>query len=160
MLTEGVFQEVPAAPPQQLDIPALGLSTPVETMATEQCPVLDPPTVSQAYWVQCRAQPGTDTDGTVFVIGHSVGGGQGVFDTLPELTAGSEVTLRTEHGWLVYRVEQTALYEKYGEAQRAPELRARVPGRLVLVTCFLDAADDRNFVVYATLVSALAERGS
>src|SRR3954452_21198523 len=70
---------VQSAVPTGLSIPALELTAAVQEMAASECPVLNPPTVDEAYWVGCRSKPGTDSDGTVFIIGHAVEGGQGVF---------------------------------------------------------------------------------
>ncbi|MFC8936250.1 class F sortase [Rhodococcus sp. NPDC057135] len=147
---------VVAAPPQRLDIAALGISSTVGVMESGQCPVLNPPTSDRAYWVQCRAQPGSDSDGTVFVIGHAVAGGDAIFNMLPDITVGADIVLATVNGTMVYQVEDTEVYTKHGEAQQSPQLRARVPGRLVVVTCFLDEGrvTDKNFVVYATLTAA------
>jgi Sortase domain len=151
------IEPVVAAPPERLQVRSLGLTATVETMPQTQCPVLDPPTASAAYWVQCRASAGTDSDGTVFIIGHAIAGGDGVFNRLPEIEVGADVVVGTANGSLTYRVEDTVLYDKYGEAQAAPVLAERVPGRLVLVTCYLQdgiSLTDKNFVAYATLVGA------
>lgn len=148
---------VPSALPTGLSIPSLGLTTPVQEMKASECPVLNPPTVDEAYWVGCRAKPGTDSDGTVFIIGHAVAGGQGVFKNLQNLAVDSDVVVTTPTGTLTYRVERTVVYAKFGEIQDSPEVMEKVPGRLVLVTCLLGpggAATDENFVAQAKLISA------
>ena len=150
---------VAAAAPTGLAIPSLGLYTEVHEMDAEECPVLDPPTSEQAYWVECRAMPGTDSEGTVFIIGHAITGGGGVFDDLNQIEVGSEIAVTTPNGKLTYRVDRTASYAKYGEAQQAPEMRERVPGRLILVTCSTDpnAPIEQNFVVFATLYASTTD---
>lgn len=157
MVAADTIAPVPSAPPQRVQVASLGLAATVDTMPRSQCPVLDPPTTSTAYWVQCRAMAGTDSDGTVFIVGHAIAGGDAVFNRLPEIEVGADVVVATTNGRLTYRVDETALYEKYGEAQTVPMLRERVPGRLVLVTCYPQdraTVSDRNFVAYATLVGA------
>lgn len=152
-------QSVPMAQPRQLSIADLGIDVPVLPMPAGACPVLDPPTLADAYWVGCRSEPGTDSDGTVFVIGHAGAGTPAVFDTLPEIVVGSTVLIETDSGTLEYTVRSTALYEKLGEAQESPELRLRQPGRLVLVTCYLEngtTLSSKNFVAYAEITGALA----
>lgn len=148
---------VPSAQPTGLSIPSLALTTTVQEMKASECPVLNPPTVDEAYWVGCRAKPGTDSDGTVFIIGHAVAGGQGVFKNLQDLAVDSDVIVTTPAGTLTYRVERTVVYAKFGEIQDSPEVMEKVPGRLVLVTCLLGPegeATDENFVAQAKLVSS------
>lgn len=148
---------VPASVPTTLQIDALGLAAEVGAMDTGACPVLNPPTNREAYWIGCRALAGTNSDGTVFIIGHTLGNGGGVFDNLHTITVGNDVRVSTANGALTYRVDRTARYDKYGAAQQASEMRERVPGRLVLVTCVSDpsAAVEQNFVAFATLVDAI-----
>ncbi|MFC9979605.1 class F sortase [Gordonia sp. NPDC127522] len=152
---------VPPAAPDRLSIPAVDIDVAVEPMSADRCPVLNPPSNDSAYWVGCRALPGTDSDGTVFVIGHAVTGGSAVFNDLAEVSPGDTATLRTSNGRLTYRIVDTELYGKYGQAQLEPKLRERIPGRLVLVTCYLGSdgrqLTDQNFVAYADLESAAGD---
>lgn len=153
---------VPSAIPSSMAIPALDLTASVGVMSESDCPVLKPPTMQDAFWVGCRAKPGTDSDGTVFIIGHSWTGGPAVFNGLQAVTVGDAVELTTPSGRLTYRVEHTVNYAKFGEIQVSPEIRERVPGRLVLVTCFLgpnNTTTDQNFVVQAQLVAAVRAGG-
>lgn len=148
---------MPSAVPTALAIPALELTAAVKQMAASECPVLNPPTTDEAYWVGCRAKPGTDSDGTVFIIGHAVQGGRGVFAHLQDLDIGDDVVVATRSGTLTYRVEHTVTYAKFGEIQDSPEVTDKVPGRLVLVTCLLGpdgAATEDNFVAQARLVGS------
>jgi len=148
---------VPSAIPTGLSIPALGLTAAVQEMKATECPVLNPPTVDEAYWVGCRSMPGTDSDGTVFIIGHAVAGGQGVFKSLQNLAVGDDVTVTTPTGVLTYRVDRTVNYAKFGEIQDSPEVMDKVPGRLVLVTCLLGPggeSTDKNFVAQAMLIAS------
>jgi LPXTG-site transpeptidase (sortase) family protein len=149
---------VVSAVPSSMSIPALGLTAPVGVMHESACPVLKPPTMNDAYWVGCRAKPGTDSDGTVFIIGHSWTGGRAVFNGLAEVKAGDAIELTTPSGRLTYRVEHTVNYAKFGEIQASHEVLDRVPGRLILVTCLLgpgNTTTDQNFVVQAQLVAAV-----
>lgn len=148
---------VPAEVPTKIAIPALELSAPVRVMSSSTCPVLDPPTLQDAYWVGCRAMPGTDSLGTVFIIGHTVAGGSAVFNGLQRLEVGAQIELTTRAGILFYRVSKTAHYAKDGEVQRSSEVRDKVPGRLVLVTCYLASGDEptnENYLVQADLIGA------
>ncbi len=156
-----VTPTVPSAVPTGLSIPSLGLTTAVRELPPSKCPVLNPPTYGEAYWVGCRSKPGTDSDGTTFIIGHAVRGGHGVFGRLQDLAAGADVVVTTSKGSLTYRVEHTVEYAKYGEIQDSPEVMNRVPGRLILVTCLLGkdgSSTDKNFVAQAQLVESALPR--
>ena len=150
---------VPAAAPVALTIPSIGLATEVQTMDAAACPVLNPPTIEIAYWVECRSAPGTDSDGTTFIIGHTMPAGSGVFSNLHSITPGTDVVVETPSGALTYRIERTTHYDKYGEAQRAADMRERIPGRLILVTCApeADPVVEQNFIAFATLVGATTD---
>jgi sortase (surface protein transpeptidase) len=148
---------VASAVPSSISVPALALTAPVRVFGESACPVLNPPTLGDAYWVECRAEPGTDSDGTVFIIGHSLPGGHAVFNDLQDVVVGDTIEVTTPAGRLTYRVEHTVGYAKFGEIQESPEVLDRVPGRLVLVTCLLGperARTEQNFVVQAALVAA------
>jgi LPXTG-site transpeptidase (sortase) family protein len=113
--------------------------------------------LQEAYWVECRAKPGTDSDGTVFIAGHTVAGGRAVFNDLPRVAVGDDIEVMTPSGTLVYRVNRSTRYDKHGEAQQSPEVRDRVAGRLVLVTCYLTPdgqPTNDNFLVQAQLRDA------
>ncbi len=97
--------------------------------------------MNDAFWVGCRAKPGTDSDGTVFIIGHSWTGGRAVFNGLQNAKVGDSKELTTPSGRVL----------------------GRVPGRLVLVTCLLgpsNTATNENFIVQAQLVAARGRRGN
>jgi LPXTG-site transpeptidase (sortase) family protein len=149
--------QVASAVPSSISVPALSLTAPVRVLGESACPVLNPPTLDDAYWVECRARPGTDSDGTVFIIGHSLVTGHAVFNDLQKTAVGDTVEVTTSSGRLTYRVEHTVNYAKFGEIQNSPEVLDRVPGRLVLVTCLLgpgQAETEQNFAVQAGLVAA------
>ncbi|WP_277225072.1 class F sortase, partial [Mycolicibacterium hassiacum] len=150
----GIAAVAPAAP-TALQIPSLPLTARVRTLAADECPRLDPPTVEDAYWVGCRALPGTPTDGTVVVVGHSVAGSRGVFNDLTRMVAGEQIWLTTDAGVLGYRVTRLTRYRK-DEVRWAPELLTRTPGRLLLVTCYTDerGLSDQNLIVEADLFAA------
>jgi sortase (surface protein transpeptidase) len=145
-----------------LSVPALGLTTTVD----EVSPVggtIDPPTFDRAYRIAPYGTPGSDN--TTYIAGHSWNGGDAVFN--PLLDVGSqEATLAPGDGVDVvqdgltyrYQVVSTARYPK-GTLADVAEVWQKVPGRLVLITCFqLDtgARSRDNLVVTAQLVDAPA----
>lgn len=114
---------------------------------------LVPPKTTLVYrWAE-RGRPGSDSGDTVYLLGHTVRAGGGVFDPLQHVGPGQSIIVETEQGTLTYRVQATKMYPK-NEIQRADEVYEAVPGRLVLVGCYLNAdgsKQDLNFVVFAQL---------
>ncbi len=147
---------VPAAIPTAVSIPAIGLNDALRVIPAGGCPVIDPPTLTDVFWVGCRAKPGTDSDGTTVLTGHAVAGGSGVFNELGDLRNGDAVYITTPRGRLEYRVATQRLYRRNAIALSS-QMTTRMPGHLLLVTCYLD--DGRltgdNLVVEAHLVSAI-----
>ncbi len=114
---------------------------------------LTPPETDLVYrWAE-RGRPGTDATDTVYLLGHTVRAGGGVFDPLQEVEIGQSIIVDTEQGEVSYRVEATRMYPK-NQIQQADEVYASVPGRLILVGCYLNpdgSRQDLNFVVFAQL---------
>ncbi|MFC7620810.1 class F sortase [Microlunatus sp. GCM10028923] len=114
---------------------------------------LVPPKTSLVYRWADRGRPGSDSGDTVYLLGHTVRSGGGVFDPLQHVEIGQSIIVETESGSLTYQVQATKMYPK-NEIQRADEVYETVPGRLVLVGCYLNAdgsKQDLNFVVFAQL---------
>lgn len=114
---------------------------------------LVPPKTSLVYrWAE-RGRPGSDSGDTVYLLGHTVRSGGGIFDPLQQVEPGQSIIVETESGTLTYRVQATKMYPK-NEIQRADEVYETVAGRLVLIGCYLNAdgsKQDLNFVVFAQL---------
>lgn len=82
-------------------------------------------------------QPGTDSPGTSFIIGHNYASAAGdfvPFSTLERVALGHSVFVGTPNGTLVYAVEQVLRVPKDQIASRT-DLLENVPGRLILETC-------------------------
>lgn len=112
---------------------------------------LVPPSSTEVFrWAE-RGQPGCPGRDTVFLLGHTVRAGGGVFDELQTVRRGQKVILKTETGSIRYSVESTDLYDKT-EITRMEHIYARQPGRLVIVGCYLNpdgSLQTKNFVVMA-----------
>ncbi|MFW6599815.1 class F sortase [Propionibacteriaceae bacterium Y2011] len=113
--------------------------------------ILTPPNSSQVFrWAE-RGRPGTGARDTVYLLGHTVRAGGGVFDRLQTVTPGQVIMVDTTTGSLQYKVSAVKLYPR-DSIQHADEVYATVPGRLVLIGCYLNAdgsRQDRNVVVFA-----------
>jgi LPXTG-site transpeptidase (sortase) family protein len=112
---------------------------------------IDPPTEDDAWWWTERGAPGSAD--TVYLAGHAIHNGDGVFAPLQQVQPGAQIRLDTTAGARTYRVDATATYDKWNLA-RYDEVWQAVPGRLILVTCFVvdGQPTDDNYLVYASLI--------
>ncbi len=149
------------APPVALDIPAIGITGPVDSVGLRPDGTLEVPAPGPRYdhaaWYRGSPTPGRV--GPSVILGHvdSAGGGPSVFYRLGNLRPGDRITVtladRTARTFAVERSEQVPKdafprLEVYGDTP-GPELR--------LITCggeFDDAARSYrdNTVVFARLV--------
>lgn len=130
----------------------------MRTMQTDAAGNVNPPTLRDAYIItNVGAMPGTDAPNTAYVACHSYTKGDAPCNLVSNgAQPGQHVLVTTPNGTLDYVIQATKLLYKDGEFKYSPEVRAVVPGRLVLVTCFLkdeDARIGRNFVVFAQLAT-------
>ena len=149
----------PAPPPAsdvRLRVPSVGLDLPVLPL-TPRGGVIDPPTMAGAYWIEPYGDPvgpGQPADNTLYIAGHSWTRGAAAFNALMAgagVGVGAVVSVDTPAGTVDYTVTGTETYAKH-ELPGAADVWAIVPGRLVLITCFVDdegRATDANFVVFA-----------
>lgn len=154
--------EVPAAPPSDLSIPAIGFAAPVAPLAVGAASVLDPPTAEDVFWLTDFGAPGAGSDNTVFLIGHTSADGRAVFDPLVDRAAGTttalpgdEVLVETAGGTVAYEIVATERHDKTALAELA-SVWENVPGRLVIITCLFQADRDLapdNIVVFARAVA-------
>ena len=148
----------PVVDGMRLSVPALGLATTVD----EVSPVggtIDPPTFDRAYRIAPYGTPASDN--TTYIAGHSWNAGDAVFNPLLDvesqeatLAAGDVVEVVEDGVTFRYEVVSTARYPK-GTLADVDEVWQKVPGRLVLITCFqLDtgARSRDNLVVTAQLL--------
>ena len=156
------------AAPTRVEVPSVDLAVDVVPV-TPAGDALDPPTLTEAYWIQTYGTPGTDADNTVYLAGHSFDRGQAAFNPLfdkdaqvPVVQPGAEIVVTTAAGRLTYAVESTQRYPK-GGLPDVDEVWRIVPGRLVLITCFQrndGGASRDNLVVYAHLVGSAPTAGA
>lgn len=151
---------VPAAAPTRLTIPSIGVDAPVSLYTVEQAQAgsdgvtgrscindgvitcIDPPDGHGISWqkaavggVAFGAEPGSDSDGTVYLFGHSSTAPDTVFNSLYKLEAGDSALVSTSAGVLTYDVERIVKPEK-GDYTTTPEAIDQVPGRLLLISCY------------------------
>ena len=139
-------------------MPSLGLRSTVAEVAPVGG-VIDPPTLDRAYVIAPYGRPGSDN--TTYIAGHSWNRGDAVFNALLDvptqqatLGVGETVVVTQDGQPYTYRVTSSRRYPK-GTLAEQDEVWRRVPGRLVLITCFQrndGAASRDNLVVVAELV--------
>jgi len=144
-----------------LRIDALGIAAPIDGM-TAKNGVVDPPTHDAAYWLSDYGAPSAKATNTVYLVGHSWSKGPAVFNSFTDaasqqskIPVGTTIVVVAGSGPLTYVVDATATYAK-SQLTTTKDVWSIVPGRLVLITCFLHEGVDRspdNFVVFAHLVT-------
>jgi Sortase domain len=144
-----------------LRIDALGIAAPIDGM-TAKNGVVDPPTHDAAYWLSDYGAPSAKATNTVYLVGHSWSKGPAVFNSFTDaashqskIPVGTTIVVAAGSGPLTYVVDATATYAK-SQLTTTKDVWSIVPGRLVLITCFLHEGVDRspdNFVVFAHLVT-------
>jgi sortase (surface protein transpeptidase) len=148
--------EAPRASSVRLEVPSVGLDVGVLPL-TPEGGVIDPPTMADSYWVQPYGEPGGAPDNTVYIAGHSWTEGAAAFNALMPgdhgegVSTGDAVEVRSPGGTVDYTITGTARYDK-DSLPDAVDVWQVAPGRLVLITCFVDddgRTTDDNFVVFA-----------
>ncbi|HEY0246804.1 MAG TPA: sortase [Gryllotalpicola sp.] len=150
-----------AGQPLHLRLPAIGLDVNVGSMTVPAGGSVDPPTMGSAYWLRGYGTAGAASDNTAYIAAHTCRGAcHAAFSPMLDIPQsqtlvhpGDEVLVTTPQGVDHYTVTDTQLYTK-ATIQSQDELWKKVPGRLVLVTCFQYAggtSSQQNFVVYAQL---------
>lgn len=158
-------QEGPVQPaaPNRVEVPSVGLAVDVLPV-TPDGGELDPPTLGEAYWIESYGTPGTASDNTVYLAGHSFDSGPAAFNPLfdregqvARVVPGDRVVLTTTQGKLTYAIDSAQRYPK-DELADVGEVWDIVPDRLVLITCFQrndGSASQDNLVVVAHLTSTV-----
>lgn len=159
-------RRIPASPMTGLEIPALGreFNTEGVSLGSPIDPPFDPATVATTLYYESDhsvrgAYPGTDTDNTVYVTGHTWRGGDAAMNVIDlHLTVGDELLVTTARSErlgvrLRYVVRSTSVYQE-ASLPRVSKLWQVAPGRLVIITCNLrddGAAQTHTRVFYAEL---------
>lgn len=147
----------------RLEVPAVGLSVPLDSMNAVDGKV-DPPKFTTAYWIRnMGVSPADAATGTVYVAMHSlrngaVGPGNYLIDV-------SNQTARMHNGDKVsldgvsYAISGFEVIPKSEIGSRS-DLWSRTPGQLVLITCLQNARNTPSknvIVITATLAGPAAQ---
>ncbi|MDR2974131.1 MAG: class F sortase [Propionibacteriaceae bacterium] len=158
------FQTMPAqvarADPQSIAIPSVGVDAPIElyTVGMAQAAAnpltgaacysegriacVNPPEYDRAYWLKAGEgeipfgdQAGSDSTGTVYLVGHASETTSALFNDVYKLAVGDTVDLTTANGVVSYEVQEVVVLDKSDWSSSA-YANEQVPGRLVLGTCY------------------------
>jgi LPXTG-site transpeptidase (sortase) family protein len=141
-----------ASPPQWISYPAAGIELavlPLTPSADELAAgALVPPMTMDAYWLTNYGQPGSDSNNTTYIVGHSWDKADAPFNRLSNQSAvGDELSVGTATGTIKYRVQSVTTHSK--NTLRTSDVWNKAPGRLILISCYTDDIWGKNVVVTA-----------
>lgn len=146
-----------AAPPTHVAFPAVGIS--VATHPMDGTPyVLDPPHNGYSYWLNNYGMAGVGAADTVYIIGHSCYGAGCTDEAFPfnrlsdAVAAGQIITVSTANGTVAYQVTDRFTIFKDSTPAEKRGTWDKVPGRLVLISCYTENPLGENVIVFATMV--------
>lgn len=145
---------VAVAPPTRIRIPETGFDSRTRTMAIASTGVIDPPGFADVYWISDRGSaPGSDAQDTTYFSCHTDHNASPVAvrcNALPgAVQAGQHVVVSNANGDITYRIVSVREVRRADFA--SDESWNVTPGRLVLVTCYLEnhQRTDFNLVIEA-----------
>lgn len=151
-----------ASPPLHITYPAVGMDqgvVPLSQTAEEKNEgSIVPPATLEAYWLTPYGSPGPGSTNTTYIIGHSWEGRGSAFNNISSRTRlGDQLMLTTAKGTLSYEV--TAITTENKETLRGSGIWAKVPGRLILISCFTEDLWGTNIIVEASPLGAVQLAG-
>ena len=182
------MKNVPKGDPLGIIIPNLDVQAPVQLYseamakaskdpltgqpcyADNRITCVNPPSYKDVYWLKAGVgqipfgdQPGTNTTGTVYLIGHASATKPAIFTDLYKLIADDDIAVTTANGTLHYAVQEVVVLDK-NDWSTSTYANEQVPGRLILGTCYHGAdahigttgSSKENVIVVAQLTSAEA----
>ena len=155
MVTEGV---VPQAAPTWIAIePGVLARTMLDPAGIRAVNGVVVPADNRPVFRTDSNEPGTDSPGTSFIVGHNYVDQSGEFipfSALEKVAVGQSIVLGTPNGTLVYAVRQVIRVPKT-QLDARTDLVENVPGRLILATCDT-TVDGRDTTDNLVIIAALA----
>lgn len=132
-------------PAARIDVPVLALTPSTEELAAGS---LVPPMTMDAYWLTNYGQPGSGSNNTTYIVGHSWEKADAPFNGLSNQSAvGDELSVGTATGTIKYTVQSVTTHNK--DTLRTSDVWNKAPGRLILISCYTDDIWGKNVVVMA-----------
>ncbi|MDR2930882.1 MAG: class F sortase [Propionibacteriaceae bacterium] len=151
---------VAKADPQHITIPTIAVDAPIELYTTamaqsssnpltgapcyadDRIACVNPPEFDRAYWLKAGEgaipfgdQAGTNSAGTVYLVGHASESVPALFNDLYKLQAGDEIRVTTANGVVKYAVQEVVILDK-SDWSSSSYANDQVPGRLIIGTCY------------------------
>jgi len=112
-----------------------------------------PPHTADAYWLAPYGVPGAGSTNTTYIVGHSWEGQASPFNNISSLSQpGDQLTVTTDEGQLHYRID--GITTEYKDTLKDSAIWDKVPGRLILITCFTEDLWGKNIIVQASPLPA------
>lgn len=139
------------SPPLHIIYPAVGMDQDVLPLAPEEKSArsMVPPETLDAYWLTPYGSPGPGSTNTTYIVGHSWEDRGSAFNNLStRARVGDRLSLTTAHGILTYTVNEITTENK--DTLKDSGIWAKVPGRLILVSCYTADIWGQNIIIEAT----------
>ena len=146
-----------ASAPLHITYPAVGMDQGVlplsQTEEEKATGSIVPPATPEAYWLTPYGSPGPGSTNTTYVVGHSWEGRSSAFNNIStRAKLGDQLMLTTAKWSLNYEV--TAITTENKETLRASGIWAKVPGRLILISCYTEDLWGTNIIIEASPLEA------
>ncbi|GAC1374331.1 MAG: hypothetical protein NVSMB43_12730 [Pseudarthrobacter sp.] len=147
----------PVSPPLHITYPAVAMDQAVlrltPTEEERSLSAIVPPPTADAYWLSPYGVPGAGSTNTTYIVGHSWEGRATPFNYISSLAKpGDRLTATTAEGPLEYTVDR--ITTEYKDTLKDSAIWDKVPGRLILITCFTEDLWGSNIIVWASPVRA------
>jgi LPXTG-site transpeptidase (sortase) family protein len=142
-----------ASAPQRIRYGAAAIDTAIHPLEPDSSAVASrtivPPTTMDGYWLTPFGIPGSGSNNTTYIIGHSWEGQDAPFNHLSSAArVGDQFDVDTANGTIRYRVDSVTTYLK--STLKDSPIWDMVPNRLVLISCYTDDPWGKNVVVSAS----------
>lgn len=112
-----------------------------------------PPHTADAYWLTPYGVPGPGSTNTTYIVGHSWEGRASPFNNISSLSKpGDLLTVTTAEGPLDYKIDQ--ITTEYKDTLKDSAIWDKVPGRLIVITCFTEDLWGKNIIIQASPLTA------
>jgi hypothetical protein len=142
--------------PTHIRYPAAGMDqTVLPLSSTEQesgTGSLTPPQTLEAYWLTAYGSPGPGSTNTTYIVGHSSDVLDSAFNNFSsQARIGDQLTITTADGPLLYQIHAVSTENK--NTLKDSHIWTKVPGRLVLVSCYTADLAGTNIIIEASPVN-------
>jgi hypothetical protein len=142
-----------ASQPTALNFPAAAIDMEILSLTLSDAELesqqLVPPLTLNAYWLTPYGFPGSDSEDTTYIVGHSWDGEDAPFNRLSdEALTGTEFTLTTASGDIAYVVDSVITHDK--DTLKDSDIWDIVPHRVVLISCYTEDPWGKNVVITAS----------